>query len=167
MKTNLLHSHLMMFPLVIGLAACGGGSDSGAGLPVSAGGGGPFSPASCGPDRYSVTLSSSSALVSDEPRIMRALVNCGGNVVVVPNVAIDWTVTSGGGSVNGNTTVRTMTGANGITEVSWRFGSLDEVQSIEARLNGISPPHACIVVAHRRECRAERLRGRGRHRPGR
>ncbi len=129
----------MTLLLVMSLAACGG-SDSGApALPVPAVSGAPANP-NCTPDRYWVTLSSASPLVSDEPRIMRVLVNCGGNFLVVPGVAIDWTVTSGGGSVNGNRTVRTTTDANGISEVSWRLGSLDEVQSIEARLNGISTP---------------------------
>ena len=115
MKTTpVLVNVLVTLLVVIGLAACGGGDSGAPALPVPAAGGAPANP-NCTPDRYWVTLSSSSALVSDQPRIMRVLVNCGGNVLVVPGVAIDWTVTSGGGSVNGNTTVRTTTGANGIS----------------------------------------------------
>jgi hypothetical protein len=148
MKTapNLGILQLALLLGVTGLAACGG-DDSGTGaLPLPIAGGTAASPAACTPDRYTVALSSSSALVRDEPQVMQLLVNCGGNVVVVPNVAIDWTVTSGGGTINGSTTARTTTAANGISEVTWRFGSIDPVQSIEARLNEISPSlHAALA----------------------
>lgn len=142
----------------VGLAACGGSDSGTTALPLPTGAGTAVGLTSCTPG-YLLTLSSSSALVSDKPRIMRALVNCGSNVEVVPNVAIDWTVTSGGGSVNGSATARTTTAANGTSEVSWLFGSIDAVQSIEARLAEISPPvHAglshTLLVAGPNACEA-------------
>jgi hypothetical protein len=155
--------NLRILPLafvgVIGLAACGGSDSGTTTLQLPTGSGIPGALAACTPDRYMLTMSSSSALASDEPQLMQLLVNCGGNVVFVPNVAVDWTVTSGGGTVNGSATVRTATAANGISEVTWRFGSGDEVQSIEARLNGISPSlHAAlshtVLVAGPNACEA-------------
>ena len=131
---------MMMVLGAVGLVACGGSDGGTTALPLPTGAGTAVGLTSCTPNRYLLTLSSSSALVSDKPRIMRALVNCGGNVEVVPNVAIDWTVTSGGGSVNGSGTARTTTATDGTSEVSWLFGPIDAVQSIEARLAEVSPP---------------------------
>lgn len=169
MKTAHTHGILLLAAInVIGLTACGGDDQlvsSVATEPTPAaptphgggsedGGSGPPPPvwdpgsqlvSGCAPDRYWLTLSLSPAVVGDQPRTARLLVNCGGNVAVVANAAIDWTVTAGGGSVNGSTTARTTTASDGTSEVSWRFGSGDEVQSIEARLNEVSPSlHAAL-----------------------
>jgi hypothetical protein len=101
-----------------------------------------FVPAACTPDRYILSLLSSSPVAANEPQRMQLLINCGGNVDVVPNVAIDWTVATGGGTVNGTPTTRTTTNASGISEVTWRFGPIDEMQSIEARLTATPSLHA-------------------------
>lgn len=145
---------------VIGLAACGGSDNNNStALQLPVGGGTPPVLPACTPALYMITLSSSSALARDEPQIMQLLVNCGGNVVVVPNVAVDWTVTSGGGTVNGSTTTRTTTASDGASEVTWRFGSVAEVQTIEARLSDVTPPlHAAlsrtVLVAGANPCEA-------------
>ena len=93
--------------LLASLTGCGGDEAAGPAAPPSASGA--VVPIVCPTARYILTLSSPSATLIDEPQDVSLLINCGGNVRVEPDVAVDWSVTSGGGTVNGSTTARATT----------------------------------------------------------
>ena len=143
--SSLGYSSIASF-LVIGLAACGGGSDT-TPSPQAGGSAGPSAPIACTGGRYSVDLGSSSGPSTGEPRIVRASLTCwrGNYGSRVAGLPIDWTVTNGGGSIGGQSTVQTVTDVSGSATVTWDFGSSGGVQSIEARFNGASPSvHASV-----------------------
>lgn len=126
--------------LLASLTGCGGDEAAGPAAPPSASGA--VVPIVCPTARYILTLSSPSATLIDEPQDVSLLINCGGNVRVEPDVAVDWSVTSGGGTVNGSTTARATTGADGVSRVTWKFGQIDGAQTIEARIAGAPFIHA-------------------------
>jgi hypothetical protein len=64
----------------------------------------------------------------------------------VPGARVRFSVTSGGGRVNGAASVEIATGADGIASVAWRLGTVGQPQRVEARLlaPGGTPRHVPV-----------------------
>jgi hypothetical protein len=83
-----------------------------------------------GPADYTL-LAHWNAPPSESPREVKARVLC--IDTPVSGVAIDWAVTAGAGTIDGQSTKRTMTDAAGFATVAWKFGA-PGTQTVEAQL---------------------------------
>lgn len=129
MSTMRLH-RLPAAACLFALTACGGGGGEFEPASGNEFASRPASPRCSGPADYALFIGWQSP-PSETPREVRASVTCFG--AQVAGIAVDWTVTAGGGTVDGQKSKRSTTDANGYTTVAWTYGS-PGTQTVEAQL---------------------------------
>lgn len=138
-----LAQRLNICSVLTGLLACGGGSAPPPPVPLKA----IPQPQPCTNDSYLLFLWSPSGPITGEPRVMQASISrngcVGGSLSGVP---IEWAV-AGGGNIDGQLTVRTLTDSQGIASVTWNFGPGSSLQTIEAEYRGGSTPLR-VAISH-------------------